>query len=359
MASYLTVNTRMPLGAHRHIELVGLIGAGKSSLAFSLANYHRSRRLGYMGLCVSIESEEHLDRFVNPLLAKVYLEEEAGVALSAEATIEAIFAIYRLAEMHRLLQQNFPSHDLTQARDVACEYITHLFSRIKLEEYTPSAEAIKGDFIAWARRNASYAPWDDTAASLMDRGPVDVLVFTLERLGTITAEERKKPFRRLFMIILQETCDLLLHRPSHLGPQQVKRNFLDGWTPRFTYSVALLDMDQATCGKRAKGRARPSEVDSSTGELQPRVLAVNAGLEKIYRSFLLPRPFESLHNDLLDFLADSDQENRLPYFTPLISALKTLWERFDFAALPEDEKSSLRELAEQRGGIHSVFYSVI
>ena len=332
------------------IELVGLIGAGKSSL---LQKFRDGLQDNYPDLHVGfdIEDEEMLHEFILPLLTDVY-KCVAGKLIDEEYLTEAYFALIRLLTLFIALRRG--DNNGRQLSHNANEYADILLKRLRIRDRldgdSSALENLRIKLGAFIQKKV-FNTEDETRTLptpfvMIDRGVIDVLCFITDRIESYDTDEsededalnsRKADMLTLFETIYYEILIQLFYglgrresdaeeawRNIDLPKEALSHAFFGGILPFALdrcqhYKVYTLTISRDEAVERIKKRGRLAELEKGGKEVQPRVQRVNEALEKLYGEII---GGEITDGRLAPFIFLNDFGIQTAYRRPLTQTLR-------------------------------------
>ena len=255
---------------HRnYIEVVGLIGAGKSTRCTGYKKAQEGQRPN-----VAVEEEESslVADTVYPVLEDVY-SGESGAEPRKEYLVEAVFAILRLAHLRAILGLN----GVTLA-----EYVDELLAIFRVGEYTKDGNELE-DLRKKLKEETKGEKYSPKVFQVLERGSLDVLCFILERIACYSDEEFYKcgDMMHLFIQVYTELVTLLFPWTHYVGLPKDEDDFEDLIPARANYSIIMVPVSVRESAKRIRQRSRAIEIDQH-GEVKSRVMLSNMGLANVY-----------------------------------------------------------------------------
>lgn len=272
-----------------HLEVIGLIGAGKST---ACRGFSDNQAEDQPKVHVLVEEEELLHEYVVPILEDVY-RSDAGTYRNKEYAIEVVFAIFRLIHLKMMiLGREVFSKNLG-------EYVDRLMEIFAFAQYVDeqTVMSLKEKTMKLGRDFTRT----DINYYITDRGVADILCFILERLSELPPKsEEALIFQGLFIEVYKEICRAIYAWNDERKMPISKQDFFYLLPGGVSYRVMLFPSHWSIANQRVNKRGRACEVDEKTGAVLDRVKKVNSILHKVYSDLFdlddsrLPSPLDGI-----------------------------------------------------------------
>ena len=268
----------------RLVEVVGLIGAGKSTCLREMA---KNLSLYYPDHPVEVEilDEELLSKLVSPFLEKVYGTTSAAAAAvtggEAGIIVEALYSLVRLLQIKLVVEPGFYQLNNSSPQQYLDRLLTDLgiTTLVSAEELRLIQDTLKY-LINRLKARAVYN--SHGFLSIYSRGLFDIFCFIIEHIQSHPPKSiQQDRLCNLFRTLYIEMLSLLFFWKKEDSPLPTTLEELLSLRRRLDYDIIYFYIDSTKANKNIVSRARPFELDLK-GKILPRVAVVNLRLMEIY-----------------------------------------------------------------------------